>query len=153
MRARITPKEQGRLVLELTGKRAGMEAGLKYLSEIGVEVQSLAQDVKWHEDRCTHCTACISVCPTKALDVQRTSMEVSFKRDKCIACELCIPVARIKPWKYCFSRLLKNARLRRSPHPSSLQRTFKYASLLRISGALHLGIFEQPAKNDFSANS
>jgi hypothetical protein len=24
-----------------------------------------------------------------------------------------------------------------------------YASLLRISGALHLGIFEQPAKNDF----
>ena len=24
-----------------------------------------------------------------------------------------------------------------------------YASLLRISGALHLGIFEQPEKNDF----
>ncbi|MGZ3494021.1 MAG: 4Fe-4S binding protein, partial [Thermodesulfobacteriota bacterium] len=39
-----------------------------------------------------HCTACISVCPTKALDVQRLNMEVSFKRDKCIACELCIPV-------------------------------------------------------------
>jgi len=31
-----------------------------------------------------------------------------------------------------------------------LQRTSKYASLLRISGALHLGIFEQPEKNDFS---
>jgi ferredoxin len=92
MRARITPKEEGRLVLELTGKRAGMEAGFKYLSEIGVEVQPLAQDVKWHEDRCTHCTACVSVCPTKALDANRTNMEVSFKRDKCIACELCIPV-------------------------------------------------------------
>jgi hypothetical protein len=46
-------------------------------------------------------------------------------------------------------RLLKNAHLRRSPHPSSLRRTFKYASLLRISGALHPGIFDQPAKNDF----
>jgi len=45
---------------------------------------------------------------------------------------------------------LKNAHLRRSPHPSSLQRTFKYASLLRISGALHLGIFDQPEKNEFS---
>jgi len=44
---------------------------------------------------------------------------------------------------------LKNAHLRRSPHPSSLQRTFKYASLLRISGALHLGIFDQPEKNEF----
>ena len=35
------------------------------------------------------------------------------------------------------SRILKNAHLRR---------TFKYASLLRISGALHLAIFEHPAK-------
>jgi len=44
---------------------------------------------------------------------------------------------------------LKNARLRRSPHPSSLQRTFKYASLLRISGALHPGIFDQREKMSF----
>jgi hypothetical protein len=47
------------------------------------------------------------------------------------------------------SRLLKNAYLRRSPYRSLLRRTPKYASLLRISGALHLGIFEQSAKNDF----
>jgi hypothetical protein len=46
-------------------------------------------------------------------------------------------------------RLLKNAHLRRSPHPSSLQRTFKYVSFLRISGALHPGIFDQPVKNNF----
>jgi hypothetical protein len=44
------------------------------------------------------------------------------------------------------NRLLKNAHLLRSPHPSSLQRTFKYASLLRTSAALHLGIFDQPEK-------
>jgi hypothetical protein len=45
--------------------------------------------------------------------------------------------------------MLKNAHLLRFPHPSSLQRTFKYASLLRVSGALHLGIFEPPGKNHF----
>jgi hypothetical protein len=45
--------------------------------------------------------------------------------------------------------MLKNAHLLRSPHPSSLQRTCKYASLLRISGALHPGIFEHPAENHF----
>jgi hypothetical protein len=44
--------------------------------------------------------------------------------------------------------VLKNAQLRRFPHPSSLRRTPKYASLLRVSGALHLGIFEHPAKVD-----
>jgi hypothetical protein len=41
-------------------------------------------------------------------------------------------------------RPIKKTHLRRSPHPSSLRRTLKYASLLRISGALHLGIFDQP---------
>ena len=49
-------------------------------------------------------------------------------------------------------RLLKNTHLLRFPHPSSLRRTSKYASLLRISRALHLGIFEQPERNDFFTN-
>jgi hypothetical protein len=47
------------------------------------------------------------------------------------------------------SWLLKNAHLRRSPHPSSLRRTSKYAALLTISGALHLDFFEQPRENHF----
>jgi len=50
------------------------------------------------------------------------------------------------------SRLPKNAHLLRSPRPSSLQRTAKYASLLRISGALHLDIFDQPCKSCFLSN-
>ena len=45
---------------------------------------------------------------------------------------------------------MKNAHLRRSLHPLSLRRTPQYASLLRISGALHLGIFDQPERNEFS---
>jgi len=92
LRARITPNEEGRLVLEITGKKQALEAGINYVKEMGVDIQPLAQDVKWHEDRCTHCTACISICRTKALDVKRPEMVVSFSRDRCIACELCIPV-------------------------------------------------------------
>jgi hypothetical protein len=44
------------------------------------------------------------------------------------------------------SRLLENAHLLRSSQPSSLQRTSKYASLLRISRALRMDIFEKPVK-------
>ena len=80
------------MVLEIVGKRPSLEAGINYVKEIGVEIQPLAQDVKWHDDRCIHCTACISACPSKALDVDRKTMGVSFNRDKCIACENCIPV-------------------------------------------------------------
>ena len=48
-----------------------------------------------------------------------------------------------------FNRLLKNAQLLCCAHHSSLQRTKKYASFLMISRALHLAIFEQPAKKYF----
>jgi hypothetical protein len=44
---------------------------------------------------------------------------------------------------------MENAHLLRSPHPLSLRRTSKYASFLRISGALHLGIFDQPLTKEF----
>jgi hypothetical protein len=40
----------------------------------------------------------------------------------------------------------QNTHLRRCPRPSSLNVRPKYASLLGMSGALHLDIFEQPAK-------
>ena len=47
-------------------------------------------------------------------------------------------------------RLSENVHLRRYPHSSSLRRTDKYASFLRISDALHLNIFQQPPKMGFS---
>lgn len=39
---------------------------------------------------------------------------------------------------------MKKAPLLRYPHPSSLRRTSMVASLLRVSGALHLSLFDQP---------
>jgi hypothetical protein len=50
-------------------------------------------------------------------------------------------------------RLLKKAHLRRFPHPEPFNVRQKYASRLRNSGALHLDIFEQPAKEPFSTGS
>lgn len=92
LRANITPKEEGRLVIEISGNKKDLESGMSYLNQIGVYVQPLAQEVGWHKDRCTHCTACISVCPSGAFVMNRKDMSVSFRKEKCIACELCIPI-------------------------------------------------------------
>jgi hypothetical protein len=46
-------------------------------------------------------------------------------------------------------RLSENAHLLRYPHPSSLRRTFMYASSLGISEALHMDIFHQPLRSRF----
>ncbi len=48
-----------------------------------------------------------------------------------------------------FSGLLKNAHLRRCPHPASLRRTGLYVSLLGISAALYLAVFEEPTNLGF----
>ena len=96
LRGVVTPNERGRLVVELSGKKKSMDEGVAYLKRLGVEIQSLARDIKWHEDKCTHCTACIPTCPTQAMSLNRDSMEVSFIKERCIACELCIAVCPFK---------------------------------------------------------
>jgi len=96
MRGIVTPDEEGRLVLELSGTKKSLDDGVHYLEDQGINVESLAHDIKWRENKCTHCTACIPACPTEAMSVNRETMEVSFNKDKCIACELCISVCPFK---------------------------------------------------------
>lgn len=92
MRANITPKEEGRLVIEMSGEKKNVDAGMAYLSGLAIEAQPLAQDIKWHEERCIHCTFCVPICPTGALHRDEEGIQVSFDKEKCIACELCIKV-------------------------------------------------------------
>ena len=96
MRGVVTPDEEGRLVLELSGNKNSLNEGVEYLRNQGINVESLSHDIKWHENKCTHCTACIPACPTQAMSVNRDTMEVSFDKEKCIACELCISICPFK---------------------------------------------------------
>ncbi len=90
LKASITPREEGLLVLELTGKESDYERGVQYLRDCGVSIQPLSQDIRRNEERCTHCGACLAVCPTDALRLDRDTMQVAFEQAECIACELCV---------------------------------------------------------------
>jgi Fe-S-cluster-containing dehydrogenase component len=60
-----------------------------FLTELGVGVEPLSEEVRWHEERCIHYTG---PCPTQALAVaDRNRMTVAFDQERCIACELCLP--------------------------------------------------------------
>jgi ferredoxin len=91
LKAYVTPQEEGLLVLELKGDQADYNKGMKYLTRMGVKVQLLSKDIVWNTTRCTHCGACIVICPTQALTLEPESRRVRFYSEKCIACELCIP--------------------------------------------------------------
>ena len=90
IKASVTPGEEGLMVLELSGDQRNYDKGIQYLSEVGVKIQSLSQDVVRNEARCTHCGACINLCPTGAFTLDPKTRKVLFDHNKCVVCELCI---------------------------------------------------------------
>jgi len=90
LKASVTPDEEGLLVLELSGKQDDYDKGIGYLTKTGVKIQSLSQDVTRNEERCTHCGACITVCPAGAFELEPVTRRVNFLNEKCLACGLCI---------------------------------------------------------------
>jgi ferredoxin len=91
LKASITPEQEGLLVLELKGNQQEYDKGIEFLIKAGVQIQSLSQDVTRNDERCTHCGACITVCPTGAFRLDPKNRMVIFENEKCIACGLCIP--------------------------------------------------------------
>jgi ferredoxin len=92
LKASITPDEEGLMVLELSGERNDYDRGIRFLTEVGVKMQSLSQDVIRDEERCTHCGGCVTLCPTNAFIVDRGTMQVAFNHEKCVACGQCINI-------------------------------------------------------------
>jgi len=91
LQAKIMPNEKGIMVLELSGKDKDYAQGIKFLQEQGIKIETLSKDVRRNDKKCTHCGACVTICPTGALYVDRNTMEIIFDIEKCIACELCVP--------------------------------------------------------------
>ena len=90
LKASVTPEEEGLMVLELKGEQKEYDKGIKFLIKTGVKIQSLSQDVTRNEERCTHCGACITVCPANAFELDPQTRLILFLDEKCIACGLCI---------------------------------------------------------------
>ena len=90
LKASVTPKEEGIMVMELSGGRTDYDKGIEYLKEAGVKIQSLGQDIIRNDGKCTHCGACVVICPTGALALDPKTRMVDFNEDRCTACELCV---------------------------------------------------------------
>ncbi|MFC2007286.1 NIL domain-containing protein [Chloroflexota bacterium] len=90
LKASVTQEDEGIMVLELKGEQAEYDRSIRFLLKTGVHIQSLSQDVTRNDERCTHCGACITICPAEALEVEPLTRRVLFHNDRCIACGLCI---------------------------------------------------------------
>jgi L-aspartate semialdehyde sulfurtransferase ferredoxin len=90
-RARVTPEERGYLVLDVTGSGEDIERGVRFVRELGVEVDEASVGVRWDRARCTHCGNCLPHCPTHALAiVDPATREIGFAPGACIECLACL---------------------------------------------------------------
>jgi ferredoxin len=100
-RAKVTPEEEGYLVLDVTGTAEDIERALDFVRTFNVTINYTGKGVTWDDSRCTHCGHCLSHCPTRALHIaDPATREVSFDGGKCIECLACI---RACPFGACAS--------------------------------------------------
>lgn len=88
LKANIDLNKRGTMLVEIEGEN--LEEGIDYLKSLGIVIKPLAQEVIRHENKCTHCTACITLCPSGALTVNRETMEVVFDGNNCLICKECV---------------------------------------------------------------
>jgi L-aspartate semialdehyde sulfurtransferase ferredoxin len=89
LEAKILPRKEGRLLLELRGEEELIEQAITFLKEHQVGVEFLKDRISRDDDLCVHCGACTGLCPTEALRIVQPEMKVSFDVDKCVACGVC----------------------------------------------------------------
>ena len=89
LEAKILPKQEGRLILQLEGERDLLDQAVAYMESEGVKVEVLTERFRRDEDKCVHCGACTAVCKTGALYIDRESMQVMFNPELCVVCGQC----------------------------------------------------------------
>ena len=100
-RAKVTPDEEGYLVLDVTGTEADILGAMDYVRTFNVTINESGKGVTRDEEGCTHCGACVAHCPTEALYIaDRATREVGYNAAECIECLGCI---RVCPYGACAS--------------------------------------------------
>ena len=100
-RAKVTPDEEGYLVLDVTGTEEDIQGGLEFVGTFDVSINEAGKGLTRDEQRCTHCGACVPHCPTGASRISETATrQVAYDEDECFECLGCIEVC---PYAACSS--------------------------------------------------
>jgi len=89
LRAQIQPEQEGRMLLEVSGRKEDLEAGISFLETEGLTVREAAADICLDEEKCVVCGLCSAVCKPGAFAMD-TDSQLVFDKNKCVYCEACV---------------------------------------------------------------
>jgi L-aspartate semialdehyde sulfurtransferase ferredoxin len=99
LRAEITSDLEGKMLIEIKGRKEKISECKAFLEREGVELGEAARGIILDNEACVNCGLCVSICMAKALYLKEDTYEVDFDKEKCILCGLCLnccPVNAIK---------------------------------------------------------
>lgn len=96
LKARVSPRREGLMVLELSGTKENFDKGILFLKGCGLKVEPLSKSVTQNLEKCVHCGACIAFCPTAALHIDNETMKINFDPERCSGCEICVAACPLK---------------------------------------------------------
>jgi ferredoxin len=96
LKARIFPRREGVIVLELSGSKEDFDLGIRFLKDMGLKVEPLSKSVSQNIGKCVHCGACTAFCSTGALSFEKQTQKVLFDPEKCNGCELCVSACPVR---------------------------------------------------------
>ncbi len=76
LRAQIQPGQEGRMLVEVTGRKEDFARGIAFLEEQGLAVREAASDICLDDDLCVTCGLCTAVCRPGALYLDGRSARV-----------------------------------------------------------------------------
>lgn len=88
LRAQIQPGQEGRMLLEVNGRKEQLARGIEFLETQGLTVREAASDIRLDEAECVVCGLCTAVCRSGALTLGGDTLV--FDKDKCVYCEACV---------------------------------------------------------------
>jgi len=99
LKARIFPRREGVIVLELSGLKENFDQGIRFLKEMGLKVEPLSKSVSQNVDKCVHCGACTAFCPTGALAFEKNLLKSYLMPKNAMAANFASRPVPFAPWK------------------------------------------------------